>query len=72
MTFSFSIERKKSLLFSGYHNGAKNINDCPVQTINHNRTCGQSFMFFAQAKAARTDFKVLQACGRLRQVFQTL
>ena len=42
------------------NNGAKNINDCPLQTINYNRTCGQSFMFFVQAKAALSDFKVLQ------------
>lgn len=61
-------------MFTGWcgYIGAKNINDCPVQTINYNRACGQSFMFFVQAKAALSDFKVLQTFGRLRQVFKTL
>jgi len=54
----------------GINNGAKNINDCPVQTINYNRTCGQSFIFFVQAKAARTHFKVLQTCGGCGRFFR--
>lgn len=70
LTFCFFIFDFIKLQVERVNNSAKNINDCPVQTINNNRTCGQSFMFFVQAKAARTDFKVLQACGGCGRLFR--
>jgi hypothetical protein len=41
----------------------KKIKDCPVGTIKLNATCGQSFVFFAQVKAAGTLLNLNDACG---------
>jgi len=44
-------------------NGAKNINDCPAQTLKFNAAYGQSFMFFVQVKAASRRFDLKASCG---------